>query len=59
MRINKGIVIILIAVAYLVFAQMNGFIDWFAYLLAGIGASQLGQYWDTKKEENGNKSGRK
>lgn len=53
MRINIGLVIICFAVSVFLLAQYLDFSGLFAWLLAGIGASQLGEYWciNSKKGE--------
>jgi len=53
MKINIGMVIISFAVCVYLVAHYLNFSDLFAWLLAGIGASRLGDYWtlETKSED--------
>ncbi len=59
MKMNIGVIIISWAVCIYLVANYLDFSDLFAWLLAGIGVSKLGDYWnlETKSQEinNGNK----
>jgi len=50
MKINIGIVILSFAVCVYLVANYLHFSSLFAWLLAGIGASRLGDYWEIKSK---------
>lgn len=51
MKINRGFVLILFGILYAVIANLKGFSDILAYLVVGVGMSQLNKTWEIKKKK--------
>ncbi len=49
MRINIGVLLIFFAVIIYILTKIYSWNDLLAYLLAGMGASQLDNYWEIEK----------